>query len=312
MIKPKALKKGDTIGIVAPASAAKPEQKEKGKKTLEALGFTLVMGESCETKHGFLAAEDEVRAKDLNKMFEDPRIDGIICLRGGYGSSRILERLDQDMIRKNPKVLMGYSDITSIHLLLNQQLELITFHGPMLASDFSQGEEPFTIESFEKTCMQGEYTGTIQNPKGKAIECLVPGKAHGPLVGGNLAVVAASMGTPYEIHTKGKILFLEDVGEDTYKIDRMLTQLKLAGKLSEANGIIFGDFKGCDQSKHEEAQSLLTVLKDAVKDIKKPTIYNLQAGHCHPMITLPLGGMITLDAEKKTICLEEAGVEKHA
>lgn len=312
MIKPKALKRGDTIGIIAPASAAKPEQGERGKKVLEAMGFTILMGESCGTSHGFLAAEDKVRAKDLNRMFENPDIDGIICLRGGYGSSRILESLDQDIIQKNPKVFMGYSDITAIHLFLNQQLGMVTFHGPMLASDFSQGSDPFTMESFERTCMGTEKIGRIENPKGEEIECLVSGKAQGHIVGGNLALVASTMGTPYEIDAKGKILFLEDVGEDTYKIDRMLTQLKLAGKFKEANGVIFGDFNRCDQSKHGEAQSLLTVLRDVVKDANKPTIYNLQTGHCNPMITLPFGVLMSLDAKKKTLSIEESGVEKNA
>ena len=308
MIKPKALKYGNTIGIIAPSGPAVREKTESGKKFLEELGFSVVLSEGCYGKNGYLAGTDERRLKDLHGMFENPDIHGIICLKGGYGTPRILDGIDIDLIIRNPKVFMGYSDITALHVLFNQQASLVTFHGPMIASEFYKGLDERTVESMKHSLMSDQSQGSLINPEGEEIRCLFEGRAKGRIIGGNLALIAATMGTPYEIDTKDKLLFLEDVGEDPYRIDRMLTQLRLGGKLKEAAGIIFGDFKDCEGKKEKDARSLRAVLSEFAEDAGIPAIYNLQTGHCLPHLILPLGVMATLDATEKTVILEESGV----
>lgn len=308
MIKPKALKLGNTIGVVAPASPAGKENTIKAKEALIKMGFKVKMGESCYSTHGYLAGTDDIRVRDLHEMFEDDAVDGIICLRGGYGTPKLLEKLDYDIIAKNPKVFVGYSDITAIHTALNQKCNLVTFHGPMVFSNMASGLDEFTYDSFTKSIMSGSKIGNIENPEGERIETLVGGKTEGELVGGNLALICATMGTPYEIDTRGKILFLEDIGEEPFRVDRMLTQLLLAGKLSDANGIILGDWNDCEPEKPEESLSLKEVFEEILLPLNKPTIYNLKSGHCTPMITLPLGVNTKLDADLGEVIIEESGV----
>lgn len=308
MIKPKALKLGDTIGVIAPASPAGEEKTIEAKKVLSKMGFKVKMGESCYSTHGYLAGTDELRAKDLNNMFEDKEIDGIICLRGGYGTPKILEQLNYDMIAQNPKVFVGYSDITAIHIALNQKCNLITFHGPMVASNMISKLDEFTYDSFEKNIMNDNIIGNIKNPEGENIESLVGGRAEGKLIGGNLALICATIGTPYEIDTKDKVLFLEDIGEEPFRVDRMLTQLLLSGKLRDAKGIILGDWNNCEADEPEESLSLMEVFEEILKPLKKPIIYNLRSGHCTPMITLPFGVKVKLDADAREVNIEEGAV----
>lgn len=245
MIKPKALKFGDTIGVVAPASPTLEENVEKAHKKLKDLGFKVKMGKSCYEKYGYLAGTDSLRAEDINHMFRDEEVDGIICLRGGYGTPRILELLDYDLIKKHPKVFIGYSDITALHIAITRFSQLITFHGPMVASDMLGDFNQFSKKSLFNFIMEGEYLRNIKNPPGEELKTMNPGIAEGSIIGGNLSLIADTLGTPYEIDLKGKILFIEEVGEEPYQIDRMLTQLRLAGKLKEAEGIILGDFNNC-------------------------------------------------------------------
>lgn len=306
MIKPKALKKGDTIGVVAPSSPASPEKVKLALEQLQALGFNVVMGKSCYQNHGYLAGKDEVRAEDLNSMFRNKDIEGIICLRGGYGSIKIVNRLDLEMIGNNPKVFVGYSDITVLHLAFNQRCNLITFHGPMAASDIAGGLDNFSMEYFIKAIMETQPMGILKNPLDFETRSLVEGVAKGEIVGGNLALVSATMGTPYEVDTKGKLLFLEDIGEEPYRVDRMLTQLALGGKLEDAEGIILGDWNNCDPAKDNESLGLMEVFEEIVVPLQKPTIYNLKAGHCTPKLTIPFGVKATLDASEGIIIIEEA------
>ncbi len=309
MLKPKALKYGDTIGVVAPASPTIEKKANLAKTQLEALGFKVKMGQSCYMNHGYLSGKDELRAKDLNHMFGDTEVDGIMCLRGGYGTIRILSQLDYDKIRCNPKVFIGYSDITTIHTAINQRCGFITFHGPMASSDLADGIDVFSKESLLKAVMQPEPMGNIQNPAGIEIQCLVAGTAEGRLIGGNLALIAATMGTPYEIDTKGKILFLEDIGEEPYSVDRMLTQLALAGKLEDAAGIILGDWNDCEPKNPEESLSLMEVFEEILLPYKKPTVLNFKIGHCTPKITVPVGANAMLDAGQGKLYITESAVE---
>ncbi|MCF6459474.1 S66 peptidase family protein [Clostridium sp. Cult3] len=310
MIKPKALKFGDTIGVVAPASPTLEENVEKAHKKLKDLGFKVKMGKSCYEKYGYLAGTDSLRAEDINHMFRDEEVDGIICLRGGYGTPRILELLDYDLIKKHPKVFIGYSDITALHIAITRFSRLITFHGPMVASDMLGDFNQFSKKSLFNFIMEGEYLRNIKNPPGEELKTMNPGIAEGSIIGGNLSLIADTLGTPYEIDLKGKILFIEEVGEEPYQIDRMLTQLRLAGKLKEAEGIILGDFNNCvaKSSEYDDSLTLEQVLEDIIKPMNKPTLFNLKAGHCEPVITLPFGARARLDGHKGELTLLERPV----
>lgn len=308
MLKPKALRWGDTIGVIAPSSPTAEENVKLAKEQIEGLGFRVKMGPSCYANHGYLAGKDQLRADDLNNMFADQEVDGIICLRGGYGAPKILDKVDFELIKANPKVFVGYSDITALHMSMNQISKLVTFHGPMGSSDIAGGLDEFSKKELLRAIMDPKPMDEIVNPIGKDITCLVGGKANGVIVGGNLALVSATMGTPYEIDTKGKILFLEEIGEEPYKVDRMLTQLALAGKLSDAVGVILGDWNDCDPKKHEESLSLMEVFNEIVVPYGKPTIFDLKAGHCTPKVTLPFGVNALLDADEGKLFIEEGAL----
>lgn len=307
MIKPKALKEGDTIGVVTPASPVNKEKADKASEAIKKLGFKAVLGESCYGKYSYLSGSDELRAGDINLMFKDKNIDGIFCMRGGYGSLRILDMLDYSTIRENPKVFVGYSDITAIHGALGRKCGLITFHGPMVSSSMVDGFEKHSKDMFMRAITDSQPLGPVGRPFMENIKCLVPGKAEGSITGGNLTLISRTLGTPYEIDTKGKILFLEDVGEDTYRIDGMLSHLKLAGKLNECRGIILGNFKNCNP-KNEGDLSLMEIIEDIIKPLNKPVVYNLMAGHCTPNATIPLGIHVKLDADSCSIEITEGAV----
>lgn len=304
MIKPRSIKFGDTIGIIAPASQASEAKRDETVKQLTELGFKVKLGKSCFEKKGYLAGDDALRAEDLNSMFKDEDVDAIMCLRGGYGTTRILNLIDFKLIRKNPKIFIGYSDITAIHIALNRISKLVTFHGPMGSSDLT---DDFSRERLLNAIMNPRPIGALKNPGCEGISALNGGRVEGPIIGGNLALIAATIGTPYEIDTKDRILFLEDIDEEPYSIDRMLTQLALAGKLEDAEGIILGDFKNCDP-KDDNSLSLMEVFEDRLKDLDKPIVHNLKAGHCIPKITIPLGVKAVLDADKCSIEIVEEAV----
>lgn len=313
MIKPKYLKAGDTIGVIAPSSQVTEGKQQLVYNKLTQMGFKVKMGKSCYENYGYLSGTDEVRAKDLNDMFLDKEVDGIICIRGGYGTPRILELLDYEGIKNNPKVFMGYSDITALHIAMNQLCNLVTFHGPMAASDMIGDFSDFSKESMFKAIGKTEAMGLLDNPKGEEIETLNGGVAEGEIIGGNLSLIVATIGSPYEIDTKGKIFFIEEVGEQPYRIDRMLTQLKLAGKFDDATGIVLGDWNDCDcpaqTGEYEDSLTLRQVFEDIVVPAGKPTIFNLKSGHCEPKITIPFGVKARLDADKKELCILESATK---
>lgn len=311
MIKPKKLKLGDTIGIVAPGSPTTEEKVEKAYEKLKEMGFKVKLGKSCYSKYGYLAGRDELRAEDLNSMFRDTEVDGIICLRGGYGTIRILELLDYNLIRANPKVFVGYSDITAIHIAINQISNLVTFHGPMAASDLAGDISKFSLESLFNSILHEDFDGNLKNPTEELIT-INGGVAEGQIIGGNLSLIASTIGTPYEIDTKGKIIFIEEIGEEPYRIDRMLNQLKLSNKLQEAEGIILGNFSNCMPEDPDMSLTLEEVIDDLIRPLNKPTLYNLQAGHCDPNITIPFGVRVRLNADRKEIVvLEKPTLEVH-
>lgn len=309
MIKPKALKFGDTVGIIAPASPTTEERVRKAHDKLIQMGFKVKMGKSPYERYGYLSGSDSIRAEDINEMFRDKEVDGIICIRGGYGTPRILDLLDYEAIKNNPKVFVGYSDITALHIAFTQIADLVTYHGPMVASDMIGNFSQFSKDNLYKAIMETDPIGKISNPQGEEIITINGGIAEGNIIGGNLSLIVDTIGTPYEIDVNGKILFIEEIGEEPYNIDRMLNQLRLAGKLHDAVGIILGDFNNCVSEKHDENLTLEQVIEDHIKPVGKPTIYNLQAGHCEPMVTIPFGVRARLDADKKELIILESCVE---
>ena len=308
LIKPKGLKFGDTIGIIAPASPTTKEKVGEVYDKIIELGFKVKIGRSCYEKYGYLSGKDNVRANDINEMFKDKDIKGIICLRGGYGTPRILDLIDYDAIKNNPKIFIGYSDITALHIAFTQIARLVTYHGPMVASDMIGDFNSFSKDSLLNIIMNKKASYKIENPVGEDIITINGGIGEGYITGGNLSLIVDTIGTPYEIDVRGKVLFIEEIGEEPYNIDRMFNQLRLSGKLEEANGIILGDFNNCKPKNPKESLTLEEVINDQIKPIGKPTIYNLQSGHCNPMITLPFGVRIKLDGDKKELIIMESCV----
>jgi len=312
MLKGKKLKIGDTIGIIGPSGTVREAgEVDCAIEYIQQLGFKVKVGLSAHEKYGYLSGSDDVRARDINAMFADQEVDAIVCTRGGYGTMRILDRLDYDVIRANPKIFVGFSDITAIHAALLKECGLVTFHGPMATRWKAEFPDGFTQNAFYRTVMHAAPAGKINNAEGyRARETVNPGCAEGMLVGGNLMLITSLLGTPYELDTKGKILFLEEIGEWTYCVDRMLTQLRLAGKLDDCAGVIFGDFCDCPVEYPEFGLSLEEVIRDIVAPCGKPVFTGMQAGHVSPKITLPLGVRCRMDADACTLTVLEAAVEE--
>lgn len=303
MIHPKPLFPGARVALVAPASAV-PEEKLPGALDLvRRLGMEPVLYPSCyfANRDGYLAATDAQRAEDINRAFADKTIDGVWCIRGGYGGHRILPLLDADAIRKNPKWFGGYSDVTALHLFLNQVCNLATFHCTMPSTE--PHPNAYTL-GYLKKALFGGLDGVISNPDGQSIRTLVPGEAEGVLCGGNLSLLAASLGTPWEVDTKGKILFLEDIGEKTYRLDSMLTQLRNAGKFRDCAGILLGAWTDCVPEMPERTLTLDEIFTQLIVPAGKPAVMDLACGHCATTLALPMGRKCRLDADAGSITLE--------
>jgi muramoyltetrapeptide carboxypeptidase len=291
---PKPIEKGTCIGIVAPASSVDLTKSYQAIDQLLDIGYIPILGDAIFDQHGFLAGNDADRLADIHRMFADPNIDAILCLRGGYGSMRIIDQIDFDLIRRNPKWLIGYSDITTLLNAVYQETGMLSIHGPMLA------ELPSSVDS----CWWDHLWGLLQNPMSpftypqtKKTHCLFPGKAAGPIIGGNLTLLAASLGTPFEINTAGCILFMEEVGENPYRIDRMLTQLRLAGKLQAANGIVFGDFTDCHAPADKPSFPIEEILAAHMELAGTPAFMGFPAGHDLPNYPFPIGSPTYMDAD---------------
>lgn len=294
MIWPEPLNPGDKVAITAPSSPVGEEKLEISAESIKFLGLEPVIMPSCHMSHGYLAGPDKQRACDINTAFADDRIKGIFCMRGGYGTTRILPLLDFDIIKNNPKVFIGYSDITSLHFNINSKCGLVTFHGPMPTTDY-RVHEGFTNDSLRACLFAPGTVKSITNPPGEKIHVLRSGHAKGALTGGNLSLMAGTLGSPYEIDTRGKILFIEDVDEQPFRIDKMLTALSLAGKFRDCEGIILGTFERCENTEHPSL-SLEEIFDEVIMPWNKPAVLNLRAGHIYPQSTMPMGAAVTLDA----------------
>ena len=310
MIYGKKLKFGDTLGFIAPSGAVRTEGAiEKAVQETERMGFKVKLGVSAGQKYGYLSGTDDIRAQDINAMFADDEVDAIVCLRGGYGAMRILDKLDYDLIAKHPKIFMGFSDITALHIALLEKCGLATFHGPMAAANWvGKPLDDFSRESMYRALMNAEPAGELANPPEYPKQTVNLGTAEGQLVGGNLMLMASSLGTPWEIDTKGRIVFIEEVGERTYCVDRMLTQLRLAGKFDDCAGVVFGDFADCPIEYPEYGLSLEEIIRDVAAPCGKPIFTGIRCGHCTPKLTLPFGVKCRMDADKCTLTVLESAV----
>lgn len=311
VIKPRPLRRGDTIGLVGVSGAIhEPETRfEKMLETIDALGYRVIVADSCREEYGYLSGTDASRAKGLNQMFRDDRVDAVVCMRGGYGVTRMLDRVDFDVIRANPKLLLGYSDITALHTAIHEKVGMVTMHGPMPDASWMELDD-FSRRSMLRALSSTEPLGTLYNPEGMAPRCIVPGRCEGRLVGGNLSLIAALCGTPYQLNPEGKVLLLEDVGEYVYRLDSMLTQLRLAGMFEKCAGVVLGGFTRCTEEYERYALSLEDVIRDVVVPAGKPVLANLSIGHTPVKITVPLGVHCAVDAEAGTLTITEAALEE--
>lgn len=307
MIKPKRLEQGDHVALIAPSSPVSEEKLEMSVESVRFLGLIPVLYPSCTMKHGYLSGSDEVRAQDVNAAFADSNMDAVFCLRGGYGMTRILSRIDYENIRKNPKLLIGYSDITGLHLAVNRFCDMTTLHSPMPTRGWNT-LDAVSLKSLTDNLFSGEPTGPAPAIEGETIEIIQPGIAEGQIIGGNLSLLAATLGTPFEINAKNKIIFIEDVEEKNYRIDRGLTSLALAGKFDDCAGIILGTWADCGDPElpPEDNLTLRQIFDEVVKPYGKPVINNFRAGHIYPQISIPMGTNVILDALKGSVTFTEA------
>lgn len=299
----KAINKNSTIGIVAPASPEENEFINKKINDFTSLGFKIKKGNYIYKKFNYLAGLDKERADDINDMFKDDSIDAIICLRGGYGSIRMLPYLDTKSIKKNPKPLIGYSDITLLLNYISSQCKFATFHGPMITSNFN---DKITKQYFLNNIMNldNKLIYNMEDLSENNHEIWNKKDFEGKIVGGNLSLICSSIGTPYEIDTNNKILLIEDVNEYPYVVDRMLSQLFFCGKLNKVCGIIIGYFTNCDDIINEVY--IKNILKEKLINLNIPIIYNLKIGHSYPNITIPIGTKFEYNSTKNLLIQKES------
>ncbi|MCA1009197.1 S66 peptidase family protein [Halobacillus halophilus] len=292
MLKPQRLNYGDRVGVIAPAGPPIEKDLRKGLVVLRSLGLDPVLGAHVLSQgHAFsyLAAPDEARLEDLHRMFLDPCIKAVFCARGGYGTARLAPYVDYSIIRCNPKVFWGYSDITYLHTAIHKCSSLVTFHGPMVASDL--GKNSVNNETTVSLSQLFIPKNTIYRYPDFSFKSIQNGKAEGILVGGNLTVLADSLGTDFELNTDNRILFIEEINEPAYRIDAMLMHLKLAGKFERVKGVILGDFN-LEASEFVETQLLL---RQFFAPYNIPVLQGFPAGHCTPNYGIPIGGRVYLD-----------------
>jgi muramoyltetrapeptide carboxypeptidase len=347
-IKPHRLKVGDTVALVSPASGITRDELFDSLNNLEAMGLIVQYSENMRVKKGYLGGTDKQRADDINEMFANKDIAGIFCARGGYGTPRILPLLDYELIRKNPKPLIGYSDITALLYAIYSRTGLITFHGPVGKSNFTpyasrilrqvvfeptdnlliphadifNKPAPLLVEQRDtkkrrRGVEEQQPEIIIESPVVQRDPIFEPytirgGIAEGELMGGNLTLIITLMGTPFEMNFDDKLVFIEEIGEEPYRMDRMLTQLLLAGKFDKAKGIAIGVCKGCEidlvDPKFKESLSLKEVLFDRLKDLGIPVVYGMSFGHVPDNATLPLGIRAKLDVTTRSFTLLEQAV----
>lgn len=299
-IRPKRLQKGDTVGIVSPSSPPGREELEKSLSFLEELGLKWKFAKNAKNIQGYLAGTDQERLEDLEEMFLDSEVKGIICSSGGYGAGRITEHLDMEIVKENPKIFWGFSDITFLHTAIGAYANLVTFHGSMLGPNIGKDTfEELSGKMFQQLFepMELHYTEDIS-----PLEAITSGVGRGEFVGGNLSLLARTIGTKFEVDTSGKILLIEDIGEEPARVDSLLNQLRMTGKFNNVAGIVVGDFANAE-TKKKWTLTLDEVFDDYFKDLKVPVVKGFKIGHCEPHFAVPLGVEAILDADEKTLTI---------
>jgi muramoyltetrapeptide carboxypeptidase len=309
-IKPKKLNKREVIGIISPASSPEdPILVNRGIRYLESLGYRIELGKNRNKNRGYLAGTDEERVEDLHQMFKNKNVKAIFCLRGGYGAFRLLDKINYNLIKKYPKIFVGFSEITSLQMAFLRKANLITFAGPMVVPNFSKNVSKYTEENFWRLITSSKKVGKLEFPESNKLPNISPGISTGRLVGGNLAVFVSLIGTEFLPDLKDKILFLEDVGEYPYKIDRMMNQLRLNKVFKKIKGIILGRFVDCfEHDPNKKTLTLSEVMNDYLSGIKVPSIYTFPHGHIKDFITLPVGIRTKLNATKGLVEIIESCV----
>jgi muramoyltetrapeptide carboxypeptidase len=302
--KPPALHPGETVAVVAPASAVDAGRLDRGLHAIAAMGYRAKVSPRVLGRSGILAGEDAARAAELNAAFADPEVKAIFCARGGYGSGRLLPLIDFAAAARRPKIFLGFSDLTFLLNALVERARMVCFHGPMVAMDFARG---LTERSREQ--LQALLSGRQQSFALKARDVIRPGNAQGEVVGGCLSILAAMMATPYAPRFEERILFLEDTGEKAYRVDRMLVQLKQAGVLSKVAGIVFGALSPPAQQP-EEAGVIRRFVEHQVADLGCPVLFGIEAGHGTENLTLPLGLPARIDGSGGRLIFDESAVSR--
>ena len=309
IIKPKRLRHGDVIGICAPSSPPlSVGSVEKGITYLERLGFRVEVGKNIFHKSGYLAGSDVQRAADLNSMFANPKVRAIFTVRGGYGAHRILSLLDYNSIKRHPKIFVGYSDITAIHLALLSKVGLVSFSGPMVAVEMCKGLKGETEELFWRFLMSSKLLPSIRGKNNNRVALRKDGVATGRLFGGNLSLMAALVGTLFFPRIANPIYLLEEIDERPYRIDRMLQQMKLAGLFQKLRGIALGDFIDCEPTKGKPSLSLQQVFQDAFEDKRCPIVSGFKFGHMRGSLPIPIGVRVQLDGRKGMLNFVESAL----
>lgn len=298
MTIPPALQSGDKIALIAPCSPVDSTQIQPAADFIGELGYTPEVYPSCFARRGYLAGDDMLRGNDINRAFADPDIRAVIAMRGGYGGARLAKYINYDIIKANPKIFCGFSDVTVLHALLNQRCGLVTFHTPMPAVS-AMREDSFSREGLANI-LRGHYPTALCNAT-QPPECLCEGSAEGMLTGGNLTVIASTVGTPYQLETRGRILFLEDVGERAYAIDRALVHLRDGGLLEQCGGILLGTWQGCEPPQDFSWRELFL---EYFAPLHIPVIGNIQCGHSVPSMSIPLGVKAKMTAQPPKISLQ--------
>ena len=308
---PMALPPGGTIGLVSPSSATDESLAlQFAREAMEALGFRVKAGEYLASRRGYLAGTDAERAADLNAMFADPEVDAIVCVRGGFGAGRLLPLLDYAQVRRTPKPLLGYSDVTALHCALQAKAGLVSFHGTMGSGSWNR----FNVDQFRRVFLDRELvvfrnkqdTGDELVQRRNRTQTITGGKVQGELVGGNLAVLVSLAGSPYMPDFRGKILFLEDVSEAPYRVDRMFNTLQLSGALGQVAGFVFGECTDCDPGGGYGSLTMEQILDDYIKPLKIPAYRGAMIGHIREQFIVPVGGKVELDADAGSLRMLES------
>lgn len=318
VLKARRLVPGDTIGLIAPASGAASDRTAAAVKYFESLGYRIRLGKHLTAERGYLSASDRDRVSDLHAMFRDPKVKMILFLRGGYGTIRLLDMIDYELIKQNPKIVVGYSDATSLICALHKRTGLRSlFYGPMGAVDVWSDFDTFAEENFWRTLTSNKPFGELPlgvNEDGEQEGMLLKrfnGSVTGKLIGGNLTVLSSILGTPYAPSFKGSLFFAEDIDEMPYRIDRYLAQLRLMGAFEACNGVLLGQFGGCEAPPERPSLTLPEVFEDYFGKLKKPVVTNLPSGHVHRQWTLPFGARYRVEAKqgKAKIFIEASVLE---